>query len=203
MNKNILIAIAAVAVLAVGAAVYYFMPVGDDATLARRALESRGSITCDFVDEHTGETATMYIRNGDVRVDGVSYGVMEEDVEAETAEVPTYMLLKEDSMYVWADGEPQGIMSSLGAEEDSGSLVFENYEDEDEFRDDFDRGEFDCSRGASASLFDLPSDVEFVDFQSMFEQQMPSSDFDEDADGFDQQMSEEELEQLLQELESN
>ncbi|MEX0668413.1 MAG: hypothetical protein WD061_01565 [Candidatus Saccharimonadales bacterium] len=210
MSKQLIISLSVALAVIAGGAIYYYLPGADDATLARRALEGIGSMTCDFVDEQTGEEATMYISSGDVRVDGVSYGIMEENLEEDAAppEVPTYMMLKDDQMYVWAEGEDQGIVNSLEAEDgdNSGNLMFENYDDEEAFKEDLDRGDFSCSRGASASLFELPDDVEFVDFQSMFGADMLSeedleSDSSEGLDG--EAISEEELEQLLEDAEGD
>lgn len=181
MKPGMIAILIGLVVVAAGGGYWVWSQYFTDAAMAHRAFNGSGSVTCTYVDAASGGEGTMYVRDGDMRAVGpVEGGFMEADAGGETTEA--HMLMREDTMYMWAEGEDQGI-EFTPSEADDGSgfnfdeeeVAFANHEDKEELESEFEEYQADCSRGADAEWFQLPDDVEFVNPAALFEQSMSES----------------------------
>lgn len=160
--KKIIIAIVVVA-MAVAVGAYFLLGGKSEAALAREAFMGNGAVTCTFIDTETDQEAMLYVRDGDIRISGTGF-----DPESDE-EVASHMIQKDEVMYLWADNEQQGVTLSVDERQtgDEPSLI-DDYKDPATFEEAYEQEQVSCSSGADASHFELPGDVEFVDFNELF-----------------------------------
>lgn len=171
MKKVLVIGVVILVVAAAGAA--YYFSADNELVMARRALAGNGAVTCDFVDPENGDEGKFYVRDGHMRTSMVSPAVTT-DIFSETSgeDVMTHLLLKDDTSYIWSEGESEGFKFTEGAGgQDEASTPLRDYEDEEKFKSEYEENQVSCNKGADADLFELPGDVEFVDFNELLNEQ--------------------------------
>lgn len=127
-------------------------------------LDSNNNVQCtwDYTDQGQDSTGKIYISNGKMRQDVTSGG---EDLN---------IIYSGEDIYYWSEGTNQGFkLKSENLEEDIDANA-DAYTDYGDLYDnlDFDSNyNFDCDDwNVDNSLFTPPSDVEFIDFNNIFEQ---------------------------------
>lgn len=170
--KKVLVIVAVILVVAGAVAAWYFFG-GNDVAMARRAMAGNGAVTCTFVDPESDEEGKFYVRDGEMRTSMVSPAVTTEIFsETNNEDVLTHMLLKGDTSYIWSEGEAEGFMFKNGEDgQEAERTPLSNYEDEEKFKREYEENQLSCDRGADEELFKLPSDVEFVDFNELLNDQ--------------------------------
>lgn len=206
MKPSMIAILIALVAVAAGGGYWVWNQYFTDVAMAYRAFNGNGSVTCTYVDAETGNEGTMYVRDGDMRAVGpVEGGFMEADTGGgETTEA--HMLMRGDTMYMWADGEDQGIEFTPGETDDSGfnfdqeEVAFAKHENKEELESQFEDYQAECSRGADAEWFELPEEVEFINPAALFEQSMSESMEASGSDFEDMEESNAEMEAEMDEM---
>lgn len=206
MKPSMIAILIALVAVAAGGGYWVWNQYFTDAAMAHRAFNGNGSVTCTYVDAETGNEGTMYVRDGDMRAVGpVEGGFMEEDSSGgETTKA--HMLMREDTMYMWADGEDQGIEFTPGETDEGGfnfdkeEVAFAEHENKEELENEFEDYQAECSRGADAEWFELPDDVEFTNPAALFEQSMSEGMEATGSDFRDMEESNAEMEAEMDEM---
>ena len=166
MNKNVLIAIAVVVLLALGGAYFLYgrpsspltstsgTPTTSSAKKSLKDLIALGSSQqCKFQDA-AGNSGTMYVSGGKSRGDFTS--------TANGATVGSHMLYDGQAMYIWMDGQSQGYKSTLDATSAPDSAAGSQAMDVNQALD------YDCSSwSVAATSFTPPAGIEFLDASAM------------------------------------
>ncbi len=115
------------------------------------ALDKSIPIKCKFVDPD-GANAIAYIKKGEIRM----------EVEKNNDSPATHVIVRDEKMYMWAEGESGGLMvdfskKTAGVQSDINSA--------DDLLGVIEERKEDCSREVvSDSIFEVPGDVQFAGF---------------------------------------
>ncbi|MCR4263996.1 MAG: hypothetical protein NUV98_04750 [Candidatus Roizmanbacteria bacterium] len=181
MNKGLLIALIAGGVLVLGVAAFFFMnresvsdtmpgsnPPSNSKTSANqpqslRALMQLGSNqTCTFSDTESQSEGTVYIAGGNVRGDFSS--------ELTDSEMVSHMIVTDETMYMWVDGQTSGFKMSLTELEEAQDDTALNEQNSPKSVDIDKQIDYECSSWrVENSVFTPPSTIEFTDFSEMME----------------------------------
>ncbi len=135
-----------------------------------------GDYTCDFedTDDMGNRTAgTMHFQEGGKNIRG-AFTVTQKNGESQMAN----MLRANDTVYLWSDEEPQGMMMKLDAEDIS--MFGEQMEGETAL-DEEGKTEFSCAKWTpEAAMFVPPAEKTFIDLQAQM-QMMQQSGMPDDA----------------------
>jgi len=127
---------------------------------------------CVFKDEETNSEGNLYISSSNFRGD---FKAMVDDTE-----VSSHVIADNDYIYIWSDGEEKGfkysISKALGEEEGYSSSENSNPIDLNEQID------YECNDwNPDASMFYLPTDIEFQSLESMMEDTMEKAGMDKET----------------------
>lgn len=172
--KNLVIALVVLAIL--GAGGYYVMksqsnkPATPGTTAAptsagpfssiKDALMKSLSLKCEYPDPKTKATVTTYIKNGAVRVMGMSI----QNNKSSNA------IMKDNKMWIWSEGETQGMMLDLNIPATGKKVTGEPTKEDQRERvlAEMEQYKNYCKTDVvSDSFFAPPSNVTFTDLQNM------------------------------------
>lgn len=124
------------------------------------ALSKSVSLKCEYPDPRTKATVTTYIKNGAVRVMGMSI----QNNKSSNA------IMKDNKMWIWTEGETQGMMLDLTIPATGKKVTGEPTREDQRERvlAEMEKYKNYCKTEVVAdSLFTPPSDVKFTDLQNL------------------------------------
>ena len=193
MNKNNLFLVLFVGIFIVGIVAYFLMnrsigsdldstdPVKilDEMASGERSLRNlmtiSSNIVCTFNDTESGVEGEIYVGNGNLRGDFVT--------QTNGSAMNSHMISTNDRVYVWSDESDQGMVFTLEDVEDPDA--------EDEMSSSVDLDEeysYNCRPWiVDRSVFQLPGNIEFIDFSSMMQFEIMTGDGDQVIQGTSEQ----------------
>lgn len=170
--KNIIFGL--VSVVAIAGVVYFAYPFKKDTSLQTESKKASiqsllllgGSQKCVYSADIQGVTtsATVYISKGNMRADS--------KVIIQGKDVESHMIVMNDTSYIWGGGLPQGLkldIKNLTAQNQAKNTQGQPFDMTKEI-------DYTCSPWTyDASLFALPSGIEFGDMSAMIQKAMPSA----------------------------
>lgn len=169
MQKNVIIAVVAVAVLGGGA--FFFLQSQKSATQQNNvvtsikdALSKSASLECTYTDEE-GRQSKTFMKNGAVR----------SDFTGKTTEDTGSAIITAKKMYMW-NANKEGFMMDIpevtpSAESTTETDTNSQNAQKDEIMKDLEQYKESCKAAVvSDSLFTPPSDVKFTDYSQMMQQ---------------------------------
>jgi len=171
VNKNIIIAVVILILLAAGGFLFLnksgTSPLQNSRTAtgtsqksSLKALLGLGTNQkCSYSDQESGSSGTLYLGNGNARGDFLT--------TANGSEQGSHMIIDGQSMYVWTEGENQGFMMKRDAIEDIQENSAGNAPKTVDINEEVD---YDCSSWSpDSSMFSAPSNVTFQDYSSIMQ----------------------------------
>jgi len=128
-------------------------------TSIRDAITKNIALRCEYTDE-SGNTSINYIKGNMIRVDN--------EVEGKTM----HALMKDEKIYIWSDDSKDGFLMDMSNMETSDDFKM----GEDVIHDSEDiiaklESQNRCmAEGISDSYFEVPRDINFVDWSKLFQQ---------------------------------
>lgn len=119
------------------------------------AFNKSKSLKCEYTDDETGQKTISYIKNQMIRTESNDFNA----------------IFKDQKMYIWQAGSAQGFVVDTESIEDEEDAAMGEMEvsSADEIIAGLEAYKDYCSiQNVSNSVFDLPANVEFVDFNQMF-----------------------------------
>ncbi|MBI3366397.1 hypothetical protein HY041_02090 [Candidatus Roizmanbacteria bacterium] len=133
---------------------------GNVFTSIKDALTKSLSLKCEYPDPRTKATVTTYIKNGAVRVMGMSI----QNNKSSNA------IIKDNKMWIWTEGDKQGMMLTLSIPavgKPSGTPQIKE-DQRERVLAEMERFKNNCkTETVDDSLFVPPSNVTFTDLQNM------------------------------------
>lgn len=176
MNKNTLFIVAFAVIFLFGAGVYIVMSrsinsdidltdansIIDDVISGEKSLRdlmtTSSNIACTFDDTESGVEGEIFVANGNMRGDFIA--------QMNGTTVNSNMISTSEKVYVWSDESDQGMVFTL---ED-----IEEFDVENEVSSSVDLDEeynYNCrSWKVDNSVFQLPDNIEFIDYSEMLTQ---------------------------------
>jgi len=175
MGKGIIITIAALVVVAGGAAFYVYnrssntpgaasdtVMMNDSDSVQPKSLRDFFGLTvnqtCTFNDPESKSNGTVYVANGRMRGD---FTVVTEEVE-----MSSHMITDSEDVYLWFDNTEEGYKMKISDQEEYSAT------DEDSKSVDLDKKvDYKCSNWiVNDSVFQLPAGKNFTDLSAMMEE---------------------------------
>ncbi|GEM_PF-1694351 len=133
--------------------------VQQEANIVMSAFEGSGSVMCAYKQENV--QATVYIKNGMVRMDSIGDG------ESSSGNV----IIKDDTLWAWETGSTEGLtIENISQYESDPNMASEYAVNEEYISEQIEENKANCSeQNIADGIFEIPSEVVFQDFSSNLE----------------------------------